>query len=149
MTKNADEAWEFLESLSEKTMQWEHYDDRVSLVPHSKSSGPFLESNIASEAKMVTILRRLEALEIKERAPAQIYHVSAPGCHNCQSPTHISEEYPLLGNNHTLEQMNAAFQRPRNDPFSPTYNPGWRNHPNFAWNQGNSTRTQNITPAST
>ncbi|ONK78308.1 uncharacterized protein A4U43_C02F17050 [Asparagus officinalis] len=53
MRKNADEAWEFLESLSEKTMQWEHCDDRVSSVPHSKSSGLSLQSNIASEAKMI------------------------------------------------------------------------------------------------
>nr|ABD63180.1 F7F22.15, related [Asparagus officinalis] len=45
--------------------------------------------------------------------------------------------------------MNAAFQHPRNDPFSPTYNPGWRNHPNFAWNLGNSPGTQHFTPAST
>ncbi|XP_062010355.1 uncharacterized protein LOC133726754 [Rosa rugosa] len=26
-----------------------------------------------------------------------------------------------------------GFQRPRNDPFSNTYNPGWRDHPNFRW----------------
>ncbi|ONK56396.1 uncharacterized protein A4U43_C10F8110 [Asparagus officinalis] len=104
-------------------MQWENCDDRVSSVSQSKSSGLSLESNIASEAKMATIMRRLEALEVKERAPAQINHISAPGCHNCQSPTHVSEECPLRGNNHALEQMNAAFQHPRNDPFSPTYNP--------------------------
>ena len=27
--------------------------------------------------------------------------------------------------------------RPRNDPYAPTYNPGWRNHPNFSWSNGN------------
>ncbi|XP_057790871.1 uncharacterized protein LOC131007981 [Salvia miltiorrhiza] len=32
------------------------------------------------------------------------------------------------------QEMNA--QRPRrNDPFSNTYNAGWRNHPNFRWRQ--------------
>ena len=30
------------------------------------------------------------------------------------------------------EQVNATFGRPRNDPYAPTYNPGWRNHPNFS-----------------
>jgi len=29
-----------------------------------------------------------------------------------------------------------AFQMPKIDPFSPYYNPGWRNHPNFSWNSG-------------
>ena len=29
----------------------------------------------------------------------------------------------------------GAFQgrQVKNDPFSNTYNPGWRNHPNFSW----------------
>ena len=31
------------------------------------------------------------------------------------------------------EHSNAAFDRPANNPYSPTYNRGWRNHPNFAW----------------
>ena len=25
----------------------------------------------------------------------------------------------------------------QNNPYSNTYNQGWRNHPNFSWNQGN------------
>ncbi|CAH9079820.1 unnamed protein product [Cuscuta epithymum] len=43
----------------------------------------------------------------------------------------------------SLEQanmMNSYNQRSRNDPFSNSYNPGWRNHPNFSWSnaqQGN------------
>ena len=24
--------------------------------------------------------------------------------------------------------------QPRNDPYANTYNPSWRNHPNFSWN---------------
>ncbi|KAM1532969.1 hypothetical protein ACFX10_006929 [Malus domestica] len=35
-------------------------------------------------------------------------------------------------------------QRPRNDMFAPTYNPGWRNHPNFKW--GNNNNVQNLPP---
>ncbi|KAI5324131.1 hypothetical protein L3X38_033204 [Prunus dulcis] len=36
---------------------------------------------------------------------------------------------------HILEQANSLQSRnPQNDPYSNTYNPGWRNHPNFKWN---------------
>ena len=38
------------------------------------------------------------------------------------------------------------YQRNQNNPYSNTYNPGWRNHPNFSWgNQGSATnpRPQN------
>ncbi|KAM1459472.1 hypothetical protein ACFX13_037261 [Malus domestica] len=36
---------------------------------------------------------------------------------------------------HVAEQVNAFnnFQRPRNDPYSNFYNPGWRDHPNMKW----------------
>lgn len=34
------------------------------------------------------------------------------------------------------DQLNAAFQRLRNDPYVSTFNSGWRNHLNFFWSQG-------------
>jgi hypothetical protein len=42
-----------------------------------------------------------------------------------------------------LDQMNALnnFDRPQNDPYSNTYNPGWKNHPNFSYKNN-----QNIVP---
>ncbi|KAI3802286.1 hypothetical protein L1987_30416 [Smallanthus sonchifolius] len=30
--------------------------------------------------------------------------------------------------------------RPQNNPYSNTYNPGWRNHPNFSWKSGNNSQ---------
>ncbi|MED6189606.1 hypothetical protein PIB30_097696, partial [Stylosanthes scabra] len=36
----------------------------------------------------------------------------------------------------TAEQVNFVNNQPRppySDPHSNTYNPGWRNHPNFSW----------------
>ncbi|XP_073129138.1 uncharacterized protein, partial [Henckelia pumila] len=37
------------------------------------------------------------------------------------------------------EQANYVknFKKPTLDPFSQTYNPGWRNHPNFSWRNDN------------
>ena len=39
-----------------------------------------------------------------------------------------------------------AFQRPKNDPFSPYYNLGWKNHPNFSWNSGSNATIPNSQP---
>jgi len=36
-----------------------------------------------------------------------------------------------------MEHVNAIYDRSRNDPYSSSYNPGWRNHPNFSWNHNN------------
>ena len=38
------------------------------------------------------------------------------------------------------EHMNAAYSRPPHNPYSQTYNPGWRNHPNFSWASNNPPR---------
>ena len=38
------------------------------------------------------------------------------------------------------------FQRPKNYPFWPYYNPGWRNHPNFSWNSGPNATVSNSQP---
>ncbi|CAN6691606.1 unnamed protein product [Malus baccata var. baccata] len=42
----------------------------------------------------------------------------------------------------TAEQFNAFnhFQRPRYDPYSNFYNPGWRDHPNLRWDKEQHTR---------
>ena len=41
---------------------------------------------------------------------------------------HIVVNYTDVSN----EQVNATFSRLGNDPYSNTYNPRWRNHPNFS-----------------
>ena len=39
-----------------------------------------------------------------------------------------------------------GFRPPRNNPYSNTYNPGWRNHPNFPWKQGDASNLGNTRP---
>ncbi|CAL8988194.1 unnamed protein product [Prunus brigantina] len=51
--------------------------------------------------------------------------------------------YEISSNN------DLALQRPRNDPFSNTYNPGWRDHPNFSWKNNNQFQNFQPKPATT
>ena len=57
---------------------------------------------------------------------------------------HMTDMCPTLQEGSSYEQVNALegyqgqqnFQkapRPCNDPYSNTYNTGWRNHPNFSY----------------
>ncbi|KAL4329855.1 hypothetical protein AHAS_Ahas13G0341800 [Arachis hypogaea] len=32
-----------------------------------------------------------------------------------------------------VNYMGSSLRNPNNDPYSKTYNQGWRNHPNFGW----------------
>ena len=89
-------------------------------------------------------MRRLEALETKE--PVSVNQVSltpSAGCTYCQDMNHVFEECPVFIAHQTLpEHMSAAFTRPANNPYSPTYNLGWRNHPNFSWSPNNNDQTR-------
>ncbi|CAN6580935.1 unnamed protein product [Malus baccata var. baccata] len=58
-------------------------------------------------------------------------------CGVCSIQGHVSEKCPQLIENDGWESANAiGFQsqnQSRHDPYSKTYNPGWRDHPNFKW----------------
>ncbi|KAI5338677.1 hypothetical protein L3X38_017949 [Prunus dulcis] len=48
-----------------------------------------------------------------------------------------------------VNPMNSYNQRARNDPFSNTYNPGWRDHPNLSWKNNNQFQNFQPKPATT
>ncbi|CAN6586227.1 unnamed protein product [Malus baccata var. baccata] len=58
-------------------------------------------------------------------------------CGVCSIQGHQSDQCPQLIENRGWESANAVGygnqNQPRGDPFSSTYNQGWRDHPNFRW----------------
>ncbi|KAM1331215.1 hypothetical protein ACFX14_043846 [Malus domestica] len=67
-------------------------------------------------------------------------------CGVCSIQGHASEKCHQLIENGGWESTNAiGFQgqnQPRNDPYSNTYNPGWRDHPNFKWRESQQSQQQ-------
>ncbi|KAM2564666.1 hypothetical protein TB2_012931 [Malus domestica] len=67
-------------------------------------------------------------------------------CSICNMITHdfMSCPHKYVSPDFTAEQVNAFnnFQRPRYDPYSNFYNPGWRDHPNLRWDKEQHTRPQ-------
>ncbi|CAN6552283.1 unnamed protein product [Malus baccata var. baccata] len=65
-------------------------------------------------------------------------------CGVCSIKGHASEKCPQLIENGGWESANAiGFQsqnQPRHDPYSNTYNPRWRDHPNFKWREPQQTQ---------
>ena len=95
-----------------------------------------IESSIAAEAKITQLMKRLELLEARE--PNSVNQVNPlpvinPGCTYCHALTHQFEECPVYQTQMYPENMNAAYTRPNYNPYSKTYNPEWRNHPNLSW----------------
>ncbi|CAN6560256.1 unnamed protein product [Malus baccata var. baccata] len=58
-------------------------------------------------------------------------------CSVCYMQGHANDQCPQLIENGGWESANAVGfgnqNQPRHDPYSNTYNPGWRDHPNFKW----------------
>jgi hypothetical protein len=56
-------------------------------------------------------------------------------CGLCTSPMHFTQNCPTLLAENPIEEVNAfnEYRKSTGGPFSETYNPGWRNHPNFSW----------------
>ncbi|KAM2008513.1 hypothetical protein ACFX16_003392 [Malus domestica] len=67
----------------------------------------------------------------------KVQNVSA--CGVCSMQGHPTDKCPQLIENGGWETLNAVgfgqqYQQ-MSDPFSNTYNPGWRDHPNFKWRE--------------
>ena len=60
-------------------------------------------------------------------------------CSTSGSPMHASFEYPSIGLSDVLnEEVNAAQGvPPTNNPYSNTYNYGWKNLHDFSWRPQN------------
>ncbi|EPS63230.1 hypothetical protein M569_11557 [Genlisea aurea] len=68
-------------------------------------------------------------------------------CEVCSEKGHEAKDCRFTrGVEEETAEVNAATgpSRYKNDPYSNTYNPGWRNHPNFSWR---STNYENYNPA--
>jgi len=77
----------------------------------------------------------------------QVSPTPSMGCTYCQAMNHVFEECPVFLVHQMLHKnMNATFIRPANNSYAPTYNPSWRNHPNFSWSQKKQFPTSNHQP---
>ncbi|KAL6311878.1 hypothetical protein AAG906_027283 [Vitis piasezkii] len=99
--------------------------------PNSREKGKMymLSEDVDMKAKVATLARRLEELELKKIHEVQAIsdtQVHVMPCTICQSCDHVVDE---------CDQVNVVGQfRPNNSAsYGNTYNSSWRNHPNFSW----------------
>ena len=107
---------------------------------HQRGSIYALSEDTVMKAKMTTLTRRLEELEMRNQLEVQVVNelpASHPAYFNCQSSSHPREHCPLVPSVRDLMQEHAHVlgknKPPTNAPYGNTYNPNWRNHPNLSW----------------
>ncbi|KAK9211927.1 hypothetical protein WN943_001306 [Citrus x changshan-huyou] len=148
--KNPEDALDDLDQLAENAQHWDTVGtfELTNKQQSSPSSGGIhnLREDHDLQAKFASLVRKVEALEHKESD--QVKSVQEIACNICNSNDHFTQECPTLP---TLkecinDQANVinTFNKP--NPYSQTYNPGWRNHPNFGWRNNNNAQSSQAPP---
>ena len=143
LSKHLDEVMDFLNYVVETSKGWDEPNPRevekMRPSAHQKGGIFALSEDMEMKAKISTLVRKVEELEGKRLHEVQAVTenpVQANSCINCQSTGHPQEHYPISPSVRYLmaEHANAVGQyNPQpNVPYSNTYNPNLRNHPNFS-----------------
>ncbi|XP_071906172.1 uncharacterized protein [Coffea arabica] len=120
--KTPREAWLLIESMAENSQQFGF-----------RESNPTRRVN---EVETTSIQQQLSELTsvVRQLAVGNVPQVKA--CGICTNMGHPTDSCLLLQEN-GAEQVNMAggvpAPRRQYDPYSNTYNPGWRDHPNFSY----------------
>ncbi|XP_050890453.1 uncharacterized protein LOC127095864 [Lathyrus oleraceus] len=138
MDKPYDEAYELIENMTQNHFQWG--GECVGVEKPTPKDGVYGVNGIDSvNAKVDALTQKIESLVI---IPVTIVVVITPNCELCGIPGHTNVDCQLLAGVPT-DQINYA----QGNPYSNTYNPGWRNHPNFSYKSNNALFPPNPTPA--
>ena len=125
MKKRPHEAYELLEEMASNNFNWQSERSAT-----RRPAGVHQIDALSSLAAQVeTLTRKIDHLQTPASSASQMYPCE------WNAGGQPSVEYPSGNlNAQTLEDANAiAFGFRNNNPYSNSYNPGWRNHPNFSW----------------
>ncbi|KAM6580962.1 hypothetical protein CsatA_004736 [Cannabis sativa] len=135
LQKDPEEALEYLEEISAKPYTW----SAPSPTDKPRTAGVYqLKEEDSVKAQLEALKKQFEAFKTQEGKALQMVATveKQEPCFICGGTDHQPQECPnlsmLRGGNE--EQCNALgdYKKPYN-AYSNTYNPGWRNHPNFSW----------------
>nr|GEU71379.1 hypothetical protein [Tanacetum cinerariifolium] len=141
-----EEEWEFFEKLS-KGSKTQASVDRNN---NHTSSANFMSNQHGTNSEISELRKKVDILlrNLGKGVP-NVSQVSHNACSMCGDPSHSVNNCQSWGAP-SNEEVNGVYgNRPLNDPFFESYNPGWRNHPNFHWkdddnyNRPNNTQQQN------
>ncbi|GJT54940.1 hypothetical protein Tco_0989994 [Tanacetum coccineum] len=138
-----EEEWEFFEKLSKGSKTQASVDRN-----NHTSSANFVSNQHGTNSEISELSKKVDLLlrNLGKGVP-NVSQVSHDACSMCGDPSHSVNNCQSWGAP-SNEEVNGVYgNRPRNDPFSESYNPGWRSHPNFRWkdddNRPNNTQQQN------
>ncbi|XP_017979877.1 PREDICTED: uncharacterized protein LOC108662804 [Theobroma cacao] len=118
MSKSIDEAYDLLEEIAYNNYQWpsERLGTRKIAGIHESDVLNTVSTQLASLAKKI------------DKLSVNAIQNSFMTCEFC-GERHSNDNCPIY-----YESCQFVGNTKQNNPYSNTYNPGWRNHPIFSWN---------------
>ncbi|KAK8578894.1 hypothetical protein V6N12_069238 [Hibiscus sabdariffa] len=126
LDKSPEEAFDILDRIANNDYQF----PTSRLGTGRRTPGKLdLDTNDPVSAQLSAITNMLKNLQ----RPTDVGDAKAVSCIHCEG-NHHANDCPTM---HESASYVGNFNRNTNNPYSNTYNPGWRQHPNFSWgNQG-------------
>ncbi|XP_017970470.1 PREDICTED: uncharacterized protein LOC108660713 [Theobroma cacao] len=134
MSKNVADAYNLLEEMASNNYQWP--SERLG---SRKAVGAYEIDAIGNLAAQVAALsKKIDTLGVYVVQNSCVVGENYGDGHSSDQCSYDSASVQFVGN----------FNKQQNNPYSNTYNPGWRNHPNFSWNNntGPSNSNPNVPP---
>lgn len=131
-------AWDFFNSLSDNSQQWDFSNQREKLSQVSRKGLYEVKDDFDVKTTLAMLSRKVDALSLNQ---SMNHHPSVANevCALCSNLSHTAQNCPSLPAYQEAysEQVHAlqSYEKTSNSPYSSTYNPNWRNHPNFSWKQ--------------
>ena len=127
MSKTPDDAYALLEKMASNNYQWHGERNQP-----KRAAGVYEIDNLSMvNAKLDSLTKKLEKLSFAGH-PSQVF--SCEVCGGRHSTTECQQGI-IFPQDHSIEQLttlNNSNGKSQGNPYSNTYNPGWRNHPNFS-----------------
>jgi hypothetical protein len=137
LSLTGDEAYKALDEMAEQAQQWDFQDSWDRQDPAPKTRGMYeVKENVELREEVKELKHKFATLVLNKPVNATETY-QADVCGLCANPMHFTQNCPTLSTENPIEEVNAfnEFRKSTVGPFSETYNPGWRNHPNFSWTQ--------------
>ncbi|XP_027156543.1 uncharacterized protein LOC113757463 [Coffea eugenioides] len=132
MGKKVEEAQQLIEEMAANNYQWANERG------NTRRTVGMLEVDTLNmlSVKMDNVVKILN----RHVGSSSNQGVVVPCCTTCGG----DHDDSMCSSSEQIQYLNNYNRPPQNNPYSNTYNPGWRNHPNFGWkDQGNQQRQVN------
>ena len=129
MSKTLDEATELIERMASHDFSWNN--ERVSHSPQPVILRPNTNDSVSAQLEAIT--KQLSSM-MSDNASV-VSAITTGGCQACGNSGHQTHECTNFMNVETsVSEVNYAQNQ---GPFTQSYNPSWRNHPNLSYKSGN------------